>query len=126
MATHVMKYASVPVACAQASRASDACGFSTNCQKNVSWGFYGVGWLFEGIATILALVSLSEPTMEPNKLAAFSLGSSIARDVFWGIACISSISHIKKIEKSQTSSNFKIGPTFSLNGAVGLQASLSF
>lgn len=124
--SHGLKFTGVPVACSRASKASDLYTSGLSCPQNICWGFYGGGWACEAIGTIFGLSALLGDSEGAEGFAIAALFSAGARDILWTLACITSISHIRKIERAENQKKFSFYPVISFKGSTGIGLSYRF
>jgi len=123
LGTHVFKLVGPPVACVQSSKADDLYKNRLSSPKNNSWTFYTLGWIFEVGEMICGITSTNNSS---EGLIITTVSFAVARDILWGIACISSVSHIKKVKRLENQGNVSLYPVFSSTGQAGLSISYRF
>lgn len=121
------------VACIQPSKAYDNAKAvpMRDYRNHKAWGFYAGGWGFGAVALILNLANtlgqVGQQNPESNdKLVYASIGVGVGRDIMWTIACITSMSYVKKTRKAVEEKGFSIIPRYNTRGDVGLSLYYEF
>lgn len=129
--SNIFAQIAVPVTCVQTSLANEMCKGDTLCEQNLPWNLYKAGWISAGVGATIFLVSAllyietdAELSIAPAIIAIACWG---IKDVLWSIACISSIVHLKRFDKSKLISNkLTINPAIDFKGKVGLRLNYNF
>jgi hypothetical protein len=106
--------------------------------KNINWGFYAAGWVFQAINAAISFVSILANSSgsssgvavsnSPNYTIAFiSLGLTIATDAMWMTSTINSLTYTKKAyTKVGGLTRIEVNPYYTWDGKTGVRFSCLF